>query len=259
MSNPIIHEFHKNFDKTKLNQYDEIDVMLEDTHFSEFSAIDEDEDELDQMSDVEARVLKLLEIKEEELDKYSNEISFDPYFKQNQFQSTQEKTKTPKLSVAALVAIAMFVVFISTTGFKSPVINEAVSHYRHQLSIDVNSSTSIEAWLEDGAPFKFKLPQVGNGAFLIGARVSRLTTGKDQMQDAVLLSYGVASTHLTSLVYQYDTIDFSYDEKIEKNGKQYYFVKSNEANKPNSLVYQDQGLIYIFTANLDQNAMISLF
>lgn len=233
--------------------------MLEDTHFSEFSAIDEDEAELDQMSDVEARVLKLLEIKEEELDKYSNEISFDQYLKQNQSQSIQEKTKTPKLSVAALVAIAMFVVFISTTGFKSPVINEAVSHYRHQLSIDVNSSTSIEAWLEDGAPFKFKLPQVGNGAFLIGARVSRLTTGKDQMQDAVLLSYGVASTHLTSLVYQYDTIDFSYDEKIEKNGKQYYFVKSNEANKPNSLVYQDQGLIYIFTANLDQNAMISLF
>jgi hypothetical protein len=253
-------------DETRLESYDDIDIMLE------YASIPIQEEALEALSSIEQErqkeeeILAFLGFSKAELAGVTLENQIDQT-KSNEIPFTLHASRTPELHIVKqtskwsylIAAIAFAMIFISTTGFKSPVITEAISHYRHQLSIDVNSSTSIEAWLTDGSPFQFKLPTLNNQAFLIGARVSRLTTGKDKMQDAVLLSYGVAATHLTALVYEYDDIDFSYDEKKEQNGKLLYFVNGEAEQKPNSVAYQVDGKIYIFTSTLDKNTLLSLF
>lgn len=177
--------------------------------------------------------------------------------------SHQSKTIRPfpiKSSMLTLAAISLML-FFSTTGFQAPLVEEAVAHHQlDRLPTDVSSDEPKEIVdvLNAQLPFKIVLPTLKAKAKLLGARMTRVTTGQDVMKDAVYLVYANGKTKLSLLVYQDEHLDMNYQDFENIKGKEYFFHQV-EGQKETVVGFQGDGLIYLLTSTLTREKMIELF
>jgi hypothetical protein len=175
----------------------------------------------------------------------------------------QSKTIRPfpiKSSMLTLAAISLML-FFSTTGFQAPLVEEAVAHHQFdRLPTDVSSDEPKEIVdvLNAQLPFKIVLPTLKAKAKLLGARMTRVTTGQDVMKDAVYLVYANGKTKLSLLVYQDEHLDMNYQDFENIKGKEYFFHQV-EGQKETVVGFQGDGLIYLLTSTLTKEKMIELF
>ncbi len=165
-----------------------------------------------------------------------------------------------KSSILTLASISLML-FFSTTGFQAPLLEEAL--YHHQLDglpTDVSSDEPKEIVdiLNAQLSFKIVLPALKAKAKLLGASMTRVTTGQDVMKDAVYLVYANGKKKLSLLVYQDEHLDLNYQE-FEKIKDTTYFFHQVEGQKETVVGFQGDGLIYLLTSTLKKEQIIELY
>jgi hypothetical protein len=248
-------------------------------------------DELENLSDEE---LSQMEAKEEiylqaiqdefELDQISPNLeSIDPSdypkFYLNMINSTKELSEklskdlpadlpvkthaTPKFPVKSsmfTLAAIVLMLFFSTTGFQAPLVEEALTHHQINFPTDVSSDDpkEIVEILNEQLPFEIVLPTLKSNAKLLGARMTRITTGQDVMKDAIYLVYAVGRHKMSLLVYQDEHLDMNYQDVQTVKGKDYFFHQEKK-QKETVVGFQGNGLIYLLTSTLAKEKIIQLF
>jgi hypothetical protein len=173
---------------------------------------------------------------------------------------TPTHPKFPVKSSMFTLAAIVFMLFFSTTGFQAPLVEEALTHHQINLPTDVSSDDPKEIVdvLNGQLPFKIILPTLKSNAKLLGARMTRITTGQDTMKDAIYLVYGVGKHKLSLLVYQDEHLDMNYQDVETIQGKDYFFHQEKK-QKETVVGFQGNGLIYLLTSTLAKEKIIQLF
>jgi anti-sigma factor RsiW len=164
------------------------------------------------------------------------------------------------LPVPALAAVASVFIFVSTSGFATPVLEEAVAQHRDDRPLEVPSpkAAEIDRWFADKVSFPVEAPRFHDDrAVLLGGRLSRVPSQEGQApQRAAFLIYGVGAHKMTVLVFE------DKDVQINRIGQQHvlkgHTVALSDQGGYRVAVYRHRGVNYTITSDLPQADMLSL-
>jgi len=158
----------------------------------------------------------------------------------------------PRLVPAAFAAAALVALIVNVRG-RSPVLDQAQRAFRTAMPMDVTGPdcSSIASWFQGRVDFPVHAPSLGGA---MPCKGGRLVNVRDR--PAAYLLYQAPGGHVVSfLVFDPQDESFEAPRRRELSGRKVYF-----GNGPGltTVIYQDRGLGYAATSDLDEDSMARL-
>lgn len=164
------------------------------------------------------------------------------------------------LPLPALAAVASVFIFVGTSGFATPVVEEAVAQHRDDLPLEVPTpqADEIDQWFADKVSFPVEVPRFQDEqAMLLGGRLSRIRGIEGQSpRRAAYLIYGVGAHKLSVLMFD--------DKELALNRiGALHQIKGHQVSVADKggfrvAVYRHRGVNYAVTSDLPGAQMLNL-
>lgn len=162
------------------------------------------------------------------------------------------------LPVPIIFAAVLVFSFVGTTGFASPIVEDAISQHLEALPVEVPSPDcgEVDRWFQGKLSYSVETPRfTDNRTILLGGRLSNVRRGKT-LRPAAQLVYGVGARRVTLLVLEAQ--DELPGEAQQRHVKGHVVKIYEERDKDLRVAhFRNHGRSYVVTSDLPSEQLVA--